>query len=168
MYLPKNTYRIKTTYGGEFQKPSGEDYVGKYIETTMGKTFAGGSLEEAKGILINTPKPDLLSIERPYNDYFGPTEIDYKRGEYLRYFTQDKRSGKIVEMNEKQWREKKRLKYVTPGRLVWVLKGPASDREVNGIPYKGASSKNRESLQRLEGDFPGITDFFKSTSEFVR
>jgi len=168
MYLPKNSYRIKTTYGGEFQKPSGKDYVGKYIETNMGKTLAGDSLENAKGILLSTEEQNLLEIQHPYNDYFGPTDNDYKRGEYIRYFTQDKRSSKIVEMSEKQWRQKKRLKYLSPGRLIWILKGPAGDREVNGVPYKGASTKNRETLLNLEKDFPGITEFFKSTSEFVR
>lgn len=168
MYLPKSLYRIKTTYGGEFQKPSGEDYIGKYVETSTGKTFAGDSLENAKGILLSTAEQNLINIERPYNDYFGPTEEDYRKGIFTRYFTQDKRSTKIVEMNREQWKIKKRLRYVSSGSFIWVLKGPADDRIINGVPYKGAASKNRETLQELEKDFPGITDFFKSTSEFVR
>lgn len=168
MYLPKNLYRIKSTYGGELQKPSGEEYTGNYIETTLGKTYAGDSLENAKGLLLPIPEQNLQEVQRPYNDYFGPTELDYRRGEYIRYFVQDKRSQKIVEMNEDQWRQKKRLKYVSSGRLLWVLKGPANDREINGVPYKGASTRNKETLQELEKDFPGILDFFKSTSEFVQ
>jgi hypothetical protein len=71
-------------------------------------------------------------------------------------------------MSRKQWQEKRNGKRVTAGQLNWTLKGPVADGKYNGVPFKGASTKNREALQRLEKDYPGISEFFKSTSEFVR
>lgn len=168
MYLPKNQYRIKSTYGGEFQKPSGQEYRGKYIETASGKVYAGGSLAEAKGALLPIPKQEIRNVDRPYNDYIGPSQDDYRRGYFIRYFLQDNRTTKIIEMNEVQWKQKKGLNYVTPGSVTWLLSGPANDGEVNGIPFKGTATKNKEALEILEPNFPGILKFFRPYSEFVK
>jgi len=168
MYLPKNKYRLETTYGGEYVDENGQDYTGGVIRTSDGTVFAGDSLSNVKGIVTKVEDQNLLEIERPYNDYFGPTDQDYAKGQFVRYFLRDKRNGKFTEVNLEQWRIKRTLKYVTAGKLVWLLKGPVSDGTVNGIPYRGTSTKNKESLQNLEKQYPGITDFFKSTSEFVR
>ena len=71
-------------------------------------------------------------------------------------------------MSREQWILKRTARRVTSGQILWTLKGPVNDGEINGIPFKGASTKNREALERLEKDYPGISEFFKSTSEFVR
>ena len=167
MYIPKNQYRKKQTYGDEFTKPDGTDYVGPYIETAKGLTLAGKTLDKNAPRLTPKPKVDLNNIERPYNDYYSPTDKDYLRGIVTRYFIRDRR-GKFTEMSRKQWQEKRNGKRVTAGQLNWTLKGPVADGKYNGVPFKGASTKNREALQRPEKDYPGISEFFKSTSEFVR
>lgn len=167
MYIPKNQYRKKQTYGGEFTKPDGTDYVGPYIETAKGLVLVGTVLDKNATRLTPKVKVDLTKIERPYNDYYGPTEQDYKIGQYVRYFIRSK-SGKFVEMSKDQWNEKRNQKRITSGRLTWLLRGPVNDGKINGFSFKGTSTKNRETLQKLEKEFPGISDFFKSTSEFVR
>lgn len=167
MYLPKNQYRIKYTNGNEFTNSSNEEFIGSYIETASGISFNGDSLSGRKEVINSTAKQQVEGIDRPYNDYFGPTEKDYENGFYTRYFLRI-RNGKFIEVSRSQWIEKRNRKRVTPGQLRWILNGPVKDGSVNGIPFKGASTKNRETLQRLEKDFPGIADFFKSTSEFVR
>ncbi|MBL6771338.1 MAG: hypothetical protein ISQ22_08215 [Rhizobiales bacterium] len=169
MYLPKSKFRVENTYGEEFTNDKNEPYYGKVLKTSGGRVYAGDSVNNIKGILTKIEKDSNRNIiQRPYNDYYGPTVINYKKGFYIRYFLRDNRNGKFAEVSLTQWKAKKRLSYVTPGKLSWNLKGPVNDGVVNDIPFKGASTKNREALQRLEKDYPGISEFFKSTSEFVR
>ena len=168
MYIPKNLYRIRQTFGGEFTTPEGEDYIGPVVETSNGFNFSGPDLNTITGEVIPVPVRDLNKIERPYNDYYGPTEQDYKVGFFTRYFVRDKRNGKFSELSRKQWYEKKKLSYVTSGNIVWFITGRINDGVINGIPYKGTSTRNRERLQLLETEFPGILNFFSDTSEFVK
>ena len=167
MYIPKNLYKKRTTYGGEFTTPEGTDYIGPVIEVATGINFAGASLDNVTGEVFPVEQANLLEIEKPYNDYYNPTEEDYLKGRVTRYFIRN-RNGKFIEMSREQWILKRTARRVTSGQILWTLKGPVNDGEINEIPFKGASTKNREALERLEKDYPGISEFFKSTSEFVR
>jgi len=168
MYLPKSKYRIKDTYGDEFTDKNGLPYNGKAIVTSGGRVFAGDKVTNIKGILNKIQDTSLTAVERPFNDYYGPTDQDYDKGFYTRYFLRDKRNGKFSEVSLQQWKQKKTLKYILAGKFIWYLRGPVNNGEINGIPFKGTSTKNRESLTKLETKYPGVTEFFKSTSEFVR
>jgi hypothetical protein len=168
VYLPKTKYKIKRTTGDELSDIDGSSYIGPYIETANGFVFKGDSLDGLKERLRISKKEQPTGIDRPYNDYYGPSVDDYKNGSYIRYFTQDKRSKKITEMNQEQWLEKSKLKYINPGQLTWLLLGPVEDGKYNGISYKGTSTKNKETVDKLEKDYPGIKRFFSDTSEFVR
>jgi len=168
MYIPKNKYKIKTVYGGSYIRGDGSIFNGSIIETASGAVFEGSNLLGQKRRLRPIEKEDSTGIDRPYNDYYGPTVDDYKNGSYIRYFTQDKRSKKITEMNQEQWLEKSKLKYINPGQLTWLLLGPIEDGKYNGISYKGTSTKNKETVDKLEKNYPGIKRFFSDTSEFVR
>lgn len=167
MYLPKNKYKIKSTAGGDVVNSDGTPYVGSYIETAKGTVYEGNNLNGKKQVLAVRNQTQSNEIERPYNDYYGPTEKDYQNGSYIRYFTRNHR-GKFVEMNKEQWLEKRNQKRLTSGQVTWLLTGPVKDGKVNGYPFKGTETKNRETLQKLERTYPGISDFFKSPSEFVR
>lgn len=167
MYLPKNKYRIESILNGSVSNFDGTPYTGQVIRTSNGTVFAGNNLNGIKTELIDSTQLGSLELERPYNDYYGPTEADYENGEYTRYFTRS-RKGKFTEMNKEQWLAKRNQKGLTAGQLTWLLIGPVQDGKYKGIPFKGTASKNRETLQKLERQFPGISDFFKSTSEFVR
>lgn len=168
MYIPKNLYRKKQTYGDEVINPDGTDYVGPYIETASGLLLAGNTLSKNSVQLLSKTEENLNRIERPYNDYFGPSEIDYTNGFFIRYFTRARRNGQFVEMNKEQWLEKSKRKGYSGGQVTWELNGPIDDGQVNGVPYKGTSTKNKERLLLLETEFPGIVNFFSNTSEFVR
>ena len=168
MYLPKNKYKVKTVNDSSLTKQDGSIFNGSIIETASGAVFEGSNLAGQKSRLTPVEIEDSTGIDRPYNDYYGPTVDDYKNGSYIRYFTQDKRSKKITEMNQEQWLEKSKLKYINPGQLTWLLLGPVKDGKYNGISYKGTSTKNRETVDKLEKDYPGIKRFFSDTSEFVR
>lgn len=168
MYIPKNQYKIKQAYSGEFTKVDGTEYTGPYIEVANGTFYQGDRLSNVPVRIFSVEESQTIAIERPYNDYFGPTEQNYTQGFYTRYFTRDKRNGKFVELSKEQWNSKKTLKYVTAGKLNWFLIGPLEDGKINDIPYKGTATRNLETLQNLEKEFPGITNFFDNPGQFVR
>lgn len=168
MYLPKNEYRIRQALPGEFIRPNGEEYTGKYIETSSGTFYEGDSLEGTLSVITPAPSTEPINIPRPFNDYLGPTDRDYEKGFFTRYFTRDIRNGKFTELGLKQWREKRSLNYVTAGEFNWIITGPLNDGFINNIPFKGVSTKNKETLQLLEKEYPGISNFFSNTLEFVR
>jgi len=171
MYLPKSRYKIKSTPGNEFKNEDGSNYIGRYVETADGRFFKGSSpAENLEEIFSNTSEEETnrIQIERPYNDYYGPTDEDYERGFFIRYFTKDKRNGTFTELGREQWKEKRQLSYVTSGQIEWLLKGPVFDGQINNIPYKGTSTKNLERLEELEKEFPGLKRFFFHTEKFVK
>jgi len=168
MYLPKNKYRIKTTLGAELKDSSGIDYIGSYIELSNGTIYAGSDLDNIEGLLSRVKKINLKNIPQPYNDYYGPTVFDYKNGFFIRYFIRDNRDGKIVEVGLRQFKEKRKLKYVTAGKVEWILKGPGDNKRINGVEFKGAGERNKESIRILGKTLKGIENFVKNYKEFVR
>lgn len=170
MYLPKSRYKIRSTPGNQFTNDDGTNYVGPYIETAEGRFFKGNTPAGTPDEIfpINQEETNRIQVERPYNDYYGPTDKDYERGFFIRYFTRDKRNGRFTELGREQWREKRELRYITSGQIEWLLKGPVSDGLINNIPYKGTSTKNLERLNELEKQYPGIKRFFSDTGKFVK
>ena len=73
---------------------------------------------------------------------------------------QTKRDNKIVEVTKNNYQDaKKALPNQNFAEVDWIIKGPAEDKMFNGYPYKGAESKNREAIQALEKQIPGISTF---------
>lgn len=168
MYIPKNKYKIKQALEGDFIRPDGSSYRGFYIEVANGSFYEGSSLSGPALRIFPSKTEDINTVQRPYNDYYGPTEKDYTNGFFVRYFIRDKRNGKFTEVSKNQWNEKKSLTYVTAGSIAWLLTGPVEDGKINGIPYKGITTRNSVTLQSLEKQFPGISNFFDNPAEFVR
>lgn len=168
MYLPRNRYKIDQAQPGELTTASGREYTGPVIRLSSGRVFSGSNINKPGPELVYANPTRRLAIDRPYNDYYGPTDNDYAKGYFTRYFTRDKRNGRFVELSKNQWNDKRGLNYVLAGKLEWILTGPLEDGKINNIPYKGVSTRNLEILQDLEKDFPGITNFFDNPGQFVR
>jgi len=168
VYLPKNKFRIKSTFGDEIESSNGVDYIGKYIELADGRIFEGDSLSNVKGRLSRKEKVNLKAIERPFNDYLGPTVLDYKVGLFTRYFIRDNRDGKITEVGLRQFKEKRRLNYVKSGKIEWIIQGPAENKLINDIPFIGAEERNKKTVLEFNKELRGIKSFIKNYKEFVR
>ena len=73
---------------------------------------------------------------------------------------QTKRDSKIVELNKDNYQNaKKALANQNFAEVDWIIKGPAEDKMFDGYPYKGAESRNKEAIQALEKQIPGISTF---------
>ena len=183
-YLPKSKVNIKEASQGEFiLKKNKKPFKGKYLELSNGKYHAGtntinlgeelikaveessnnqmGSSFDVKkyNILIPKKKKFLKNTKPlPFNKNI-PTEEDYQRGYYRRYFVRRINQPKgYIEINfntVKKLQEKVDYDYnlYEAGSIIWALKN-------------GTRKTNSNNLRSLEQTFPYISNFFPILNEF--
>jgi len=167
--LPKFMYSDpKFTQGGKYLLPNGKEYVGWYFQTYNEEYYTGKEpgrnnlrLEPIADYENTTPRIFTPSI-------IQPTEFDRKQGYYIRYFLQDKRTKKIVEVKKEKYDQFVELVYISGLELKWILKKPANSIEWYGYHYEGAASKNQKAVEQAEKKFPWIKTQIKSYDEFVQ
>ena len=178
-YIPETRYSDpKSTRGGEYTvKKTGEDYVGKYIETFDKKYFAGTRPEENGAELekVNEEFPLGLAfaavpvIAGLLVGFFKPKvrKGDREKGFTKRFFVQDRRTNKIQETDQETFVQAKGIPNMNFATINWIIKGPAEDKNFNGYPFEGAASKNKKTIQELESQIPGISSFVTDYSYLV-
>lgn len=178
-YIPETRYnKPKSTRGGEYTvKKTGEDYVGKYIETFDKKYFAGTKPEE-NGVELQKVNEEfpigLAFIAAPVvagllSGFFKAKlrKGDREKGFTKRYFVQEKKTSKIQETDQDTFMQVKRSPTMNLATVDWIIKGPAEDKNFNGYPYEGAASKNKKAIQALESQMPGISAYITDYSYLV-
>tara|TARA_Y100001973_G_scaffold34947_1_gene52660 strand:- start:291 stop:1388 length:1098 start_codon:yes stop_codon:yes gene_type:complete len=184
-YIPKSKLNIKETFGKEFRTKSDyKEYIGKYMQLSNGKLIAGiDPLNPGPVLEPYSNGQDLfgktsdVKTHRRLNPIISnklsnhkdisfnknvPTEEDYERGYFTRYFV--KRVNEpfgYKEINKKIYDSivQKRSAYdknlYKVGKIKWVIKGNA--RKMNGITLV----KNRTR-------FPNLSFIYPQLNEFVR
>jgi hypothetical protein len=125
-YLPKSKYSIKYTNGGLLAYDSDNtEYIGKYIETSN-KTYIAGTKLAGSPLKLISPKAtnmdrnpralqynsskdgkDIYGLLKPKRNIPSskpqPTEKDYKRGYFFRYFIARANEEDIVYETSKEY-----------------------------------------------------------------
>lgn len=173
MYLPKSKYsKPLHTPGNEFSL-NGKEYRGWYIKTYKGQYYTGKSFSSQSQLLIklvtesNVIDANINDPFRFYNTVNTPLPKDRANGKFTRYFLQDTRNKKIIEVNKEKYDLFRVKKYITRENIEWIIKGPSENLEINGYTYYGAAHQNKLTVHTLESKIPGITNFIKNYSEFV-
>lgn len=176
MFLPKSKYKGPfTATGGEKEllvKDTLKPYRGPYILTYKNQYFAGKTPQEAKQELVlksvyEENEQSKNKIIPPKATIVQPSEKDYKNKSFTRYFTKDKRSGKILEVDKTEFNRVKKIPAHLTVSLNWYLEGPAEDTRYRGYMYYGASTRNRNTVLEANKSLPGIKNYLKDLSEFV-
>lgn len=150
MYLPKSKYKVSMAKPGEFIDKEGNDYVGPIVETFTGNCYPGSDPLTMGPKLTKVSDRDgestgrkVLAIKRI------PTEEEYKQGWMERYFWQDLKTQKIVEILPDAYKEASRLKDVTRklGKTDWILIGVRSR----------VQELNQQAIDKMERELPGIS-----------
>ena len=185
-YLPKSKINIKeATQSDEFiTKSQNKSYIGPYIETSNGRYFAGTNITKKGEEIIKKERTatnfgDSTDFKKytkikssPYNFLVKtkpipafknvPTEKDYKRGYYNRYF-----SARVNQQFGYQEISFKTYKSINSeneeydhylhdvGLIKWAL---------NENVYQ----TNQNNLKTLERTFPFISNLFSILNEFHR
>lgn len=172
MYLPKSKYKILYASKKEVRFPNGEYYTGPYVKTYDGQIFSGEKLSKDSKRLIEIPtgdQPETLPDTVEFlNESNPPTEKDYQRGKFKRFFLQDKRNNQIIEVKRQRFNLFKRLAHINSKVVDWILEGPATDTKKGPYIYFGAASKNKETIIKAENTIKGLTQLINNYGEFVR
>ena len=183
-YLPKSKVNIKEASSGEFVYRKGKKpFKGKYLELSNGKYYAGtnvinlgdelvkakedpsnnrigNSFDSQKYSLLKKKKKKFLQNTKrvPINKP-TPTEEDYDRGYYTRFFAKRiNQSESYIEINSDTFQKlQEKTDYdhhlYVVGSITWALKN-------------GTRKVNNNNLRILERTFPYISDFFPILNEF--
>jgi hypothetical protein len=147
-------------------------YKGYYYLTTDGKVFSGSTYSPTAKELIKLNRS--LKEESPALPSYHvaiPTEEDYKAGYMLRYVTKRVNSGPdtIKEVTRDDYQKTISNPLYTQASFVWILSGPLFDDTSNPhYPIYGVISNNRMTIENLEKDIPGISNFFSNYSQYAR
>jgi hypothetical protein len=166
MPIPKSKYsEPRHTPGNEFTL-NNQEYRGWYVVTFQDKYYTGKEVSStSKEIfpIINQKIGQSLFTE----DLITPSNTDRKKGILIRYIVQKVSNRKIIEVTKEKYNSFKDSSGYRRTSINWIIKGPAENIIFNSYPYYGADHRNKETVARLEQNFPGITSFFKNYSEFV-
>tara|TARA_A100000172_G_scaffold78022_1_gene63080 strand:+ start:103 stop:471 length:369 start_codon:yes stop_codon:yes gene_type:complete len=115
MYIPISKYsKAKYSRGNDFTKSDGTFYVGWYFTDIAGNFFAGKKPSNTSFSLtlanseLTAPIPKMEFT----GEYIQPTEADYDNGYFIRFFLQDKRSKKIIEVKKEKFDFLKKYNYI--------------------------------------------------------
>ena len=172
MYLPKSKYRVENVGPGKFTQ-DGRTYVGPVLTTYLGESFAGDSPDAVdetkplKRIDVGVRKViETVPLRRI------PTEEEYANGSMERYFRQDLRTMKIIELlpDSYESRSKDQASYYTYASGSWILTGSLAPVKVGKWTYPGIYEKNKETIVELEKLLPGISSsqVLYDPAQFVR
>ena len=206
-YFPKGRIQENLhTNGGEFKKTStGEDYTGPYYKIFDGKCKTGPNPLEGPSealelidtganskiistninqtylknssvkVNVNILNLGILIDPTPYQAI--PTEEDYQRGYYLRYFAQQRRGRayNIVEINEETYtdltKDQKIYNYLVwkALKLFWQLTGPRKDNKTNRTQVvAGIEDTNLRLIRQQEKGFPGLNIYLSDPLQYAR
>lgn len=168
MYLPKSKYLVKHTKGGDFLNPDGSSYIGPYVETYKGNVYRGREFSSNSVKLVDIrAKGEFDDTPDFKNDRITPTEKDYKKGVFNRYFIQDKRNNKIIEVSQKNFTKFNSERYTTGAVVEWTLKGPAENINKGPYIYFGAEAKNKEAILEAEKTIKQLSRVVLNNRKFV-
>lgn len=174
MYLPKGKYsKPKYSYGGDLSMLDGTSYKGYYFTDQAGNTFTGSKPSSDSKLLIRTSEElvtestKTTAFKRFVSQTISPTEKDYENGFFTRYFLQDKRSEKIIEVKLKKYKYWQKYYFIEGLKLTWLLTTPIKNIKKGPYVFFGSESKNKETvLDQKIIRFP--ENYFVSYSEFIR
>jgi len=176
MYLPKSKYKGPFTASGGDKRmlieETKEDFKGQYFVTYKGEMFEGRFPKEAGRKLIFAKELEeqeaaAKESKAPKIAYIRPTKNDYEAKKFKRYFTKDKRNGKIIEVVAADFKNIKNFPSYIGCELEWWIEGPIEDTYYNGYLYKGAKHRNGLAVEEAEKKVQGIKNYLTDLGEFV-
>lgn len=183
MYLPKSQFKKEQNTDASFLTAGGDAVTAAVtILTSFGTSLsvpslddlASGNFKKSEEFKIISPKLEdlldfgLLSTKKDTIYYPTPTEEDYRAGFLDRYFVQDKRDMRIIEVSKQGYTQAKARKVFKRITLKWVIKGPADDQIIGKYMYPGAEAQNKNIVEIAERLMKGLKTYIKDYRQFVK
>jgi hypothetical protein len=162
-------------------------YTGPYNIKADGSYYTLARFVEGKSKKLNTKQESLyqsllkitggvdvsLKNKQIISGVIVPTQEDYEKGSYTRYFIKRKGTKNIVEVGEEELNNVGSTisEVLFEGfQLEWKISGILNDKyDSKGIRQEsGVRDTNRRTIQRLEQEYIGISDKLKNLTQFYR
>ena len=193
-YYPLNRVKTNLKAVEESLYLNGKPYSGYYYETYDGQYFTGKDPiegpsqrltllniqgkdsddpltivdgNESYNSITNLNVAQIKTFKEPKPFYPAPTDVDYKRGAFVRYFAKKRdRAGFVLEVNKETFDSLQRVDSVYDYvnyeviSLFWQITGPLNDDRTNK-QYKvaGIIDTNKRLVESKEKSFPGLKAF---------
>ena len=185
-YFPKQSINYRNSSEGEFVfRTNNNPYEGSLMETSTGRFYAGNDpmnlskeLIKKKELnpvqfgynsnvkLFNSLKSNTFNKQKkfktPTSSRIGPSEKDYKRGYYTRYYMfRTNNEEQIYEISKKTFQDTidKKVKFdknlYKVGSIIWALKGEVAS--INFLTLEETS----QITPNIKIVFPKLDEFFK-------
>lgn len=185
MYVPSHQYIVKSTReiptlrdkegniytkatvvnisSGEYYDVPAEDLL-LGVFTNAIRLFADEIDGNSPTIENITPKEYVIP-----SIVFTPTLTDIENGTITRYFIVNTSTGKVKEISKDNYeikaKDKSLFEYI--GKLDWRTEGPAEDIYINNRKYIGAASINKQAVESLNKEIPGLSTLITDYSQYV-
>jgi len=188
----------KYTYGNEYVVAStGQDYIGLYHITNQGIVYTGKNpntpnnqllLTKNQSAVLNETSQQYVSLKQQQGNQFKlilpdppsyfaqPTESDYQRGYFTRYFTKkinDRGISTLKEIDQQTYSKinsnsKDYDSYMwKTAESKWVLTGSLNDTIVGGVVKKGVRNANYNLILRASQLVEGLEYFVTDYTQFA-
>ena len=165
MYIPKSKYSSpKYTSGEELKKPDGTFYRGYYVTDTKGQIYSGKKPSKSSITLTDSRETTLKPKFTFSNDNIVVTERNKQAGFIKRFFLQDFRTRKIIEVKKNKFDYFKNFKYIISLEVDWLLTEPVEDVVKGNYILEGSASKNEKVIKEQQV-IKGLHNFFDNYYE---
>ena len=158
--IPKHRQTLNPPIDGYLVNPqSREIYRGNYVRDYRGRFYEGVEASFNNKLLDFVPFEIQEQVDEFTTSHRIPTERDYTQGFFVRYFIQDLRDGKIVEVDQDTFTQERTERKIhrRTYQLNWLIRGKIEDYVFeNGYSYPGIRSQNQELINQGEKSLPGI------------
>ena len=173
--LPYKGEYVYNAQDGSYTDPSGL--------ITLENTDADSSISPDEVNLIPTKYDDVIKQQRVYDLRYtrtiptyipSPTNEEYINQSFNRFFTQHRQTGEILEVSQRVFAElsSNSTKYHFPsymlGSMLWRLRGPVANQDINGYIVEGAAEINTQLILELEKVLPNIRTYLTDPTQFVK
>lgn len=167
MYLPKSKYKpAKYTRGEEFTL-NNSPYTGWYFETYKEEFYTGRVPGKGNNLLTKVGGEEKESKLRFIPQRVDESTLDRTKPTFKRYYIQDTRNKRIIEVLKEKYYEFTRKTYIKGIELDWRIKGPAETVFKGKYLYEGAEKKNKTTVEGFNNLMPGLKDYISDYKEFV-
>ena len=173
--LPYKGEYVYNAQDGSYTDPSGL--------INLENTDADSSISPDEVNLIPTKYDDVIKQQRVYDLRYtrtiptyipSPTNEEYINQSFNRFFTQHRQTGEILEVSQRVFAElsSNSTKYHFPsymlGSMLWRLRGPVANQDINGYIVEGAAEINTQLILELEKVLPNIRTYLTDPTQFVK
>lgn len=171
-YLPKSKYTVSSVGPGKFTTEDGEPYVGPVITTYKTESFAGSSPDSLDIPLIPVKLSESIELKVVPGKRV-PTEEEYRNGCMERYFRQDLRTMKVIELTVENYSrslQEDRPSYYTYASASWLLTGSLDDYFIGTYRCMGVRKLNQLTINEMDRILPGIvsSQILEDPAQFVK